>query len=73
MRTINSNATITIPDNVEVTIKTRNVTVKGPRGSLNRSFKHLQLDVRKLDAKTISVDAWHASKKVRFACRAGHG
>ena len=63
MRMINSNRTIKIPDNVEVTIKTRFVTVKGPRGTLERDFKHLQLDIRKTDDKTIKVEAWFANKK----------
>lgn len=50
---------------VTVDVKCRRVVVKGPRGTLTRSFKHLQLDVRKIDPKTIQVDSWFASKKVR--------
>ena len=41
MKTIVSGKTIDIPEGVEVTINARVVTVKGERGTLTRSFKHL--------------------------------
>ena len=36
-----------IPEGVEVTCKSRTVPVKGPRGELTRTFKHVQLDMEK--------------------------
>jgi len=33
------------------------VTVKGPRGTLSRNFRHLQVDIRKI-GKKIRVDVW---------------
>ena len=33
----------------------RTVTVKGPRGSLVKSFKHLALDIYMVDKETIKV------------------
>ena len=36
---------ITIPDEVEVTVKSRLVTVKGPRGTLTKDFTHIDVDM----------------------------
>lgn len=46
MKQIVTNQTVKIPEGLTVTVKSRLVTVKGPRGILKRSFKHLALDIR---------------------------
>lgn len=46
MKQIVTNQTVKIPEGLTVTVKSRLVTVKGPRGVLKRSFKHLALDIR---------------------------
>lgn len=46
MKQIVTNQTVKIPEGLIVTVKSRLVTVKGPRGVLKRSFKHLALDIR---------------------------
>ena len=46
MKTIVANQTVKIPEGLTVSVKSRTVTVKGPRGTLKRSFKHLALDIR---------------------------
>lgn len=46
MKQIVTNQTVKIPEGLNVTVKSRLVTVKGPRGVLKRSFKHLALDIR---------------------------
>lgn len=46
MKQIVTNQTVKIPKGLTVTVKSRVVTVKGPRGELKRSFKHLALDIR---------------------------
>jgi hypothetical protein len=49
---------------VKVTIKSRNVTVRGPRGELKKSFAHLQSDIRLVDGgKAIRVEIWFGGKK----------
>jgi len=60
-------AAIAIPDNVELDVKSRIITVKGPRGSLVRDFKHLTLDFQKVNAQQLRVDLWFGSKK-QIAC-----
>lgn len=47
---------------VTVTLKARNVTVTGPRGTLERKVKP-NMDVRKLEDGNIRVDVWHGSRK----------
>ena len=52
---------------VEVEIASRVVSVKGPRGSLTRDFKHINMDLRKVNDKCIRVDLWFATRK-QLAC-----
>jgi len=50
---------IKIPDNVTVTVKGRFVSVKGPRGSLTKDLKHLNLDLRvDKKKKTFTAVRW---------------
>ena len=48
--------------------KSREVEVKGPRGTLKRSFKHLSFDIQRyIDSKTkrnrIKLQMWFAKRK----------
>ena len=43
------------------------MTVKGPRGSLVRSFRHLNLELTLLSKKKLRVDVWFAKRK-QLAC-----
>lgn len=55
---------------VTITIKSRNVTVKGSRGTLQRSFKHIDLDIQFVnDNKQLKVDLWFGSRKTIAAIR----
>merc|ERR1711908_30478 len=63
MKTVYSSGKVTIPDNCECTIKSRLVQVKGPRGTLTKSFKHRSVDLCKLDDKTIQVEKWFGASK----------
>ncbi|KAK6636069.1 60S ribosomal protein L9 [Polyplax serrata] len=72
MRQIVSNQTVKIPKDVRVTAKSRLITVKGPRGVLRRSFKHLTLDIYMVNKSSIKVEKWFGTKKelasVRTVC-----
>merc|ERR1711877_40869 len=50
-------------------IKSRAVTVKGPRGSLTKAFRHLSVDIYKVDKDTIKVEKWFGKKKELAAVR----
>merc|ERR1711904_309167 len=63
MKTVYSKNTIDIPDECEVSIKARTVQVKGPRGTLTKSFKHVSIDLYKVDDKTIKVEKWFGKSK----------
>lgn len=52
---------------VEVTIKSRVVTVKGPRGTLVKSFQHMDLEIVKVGKNKLRVDVWFANRK-QLAC-----
>lgn len=50
-------------------VKSRNVVVKGPRGTLTRSFKHARIDIKKINKKTIKLEKWFGTKKEVAAVR----
>ncbi|XP_041124317.1 60S ribosomal protein L9-like [Polyodon spathula] len=74
MKTILSNQTVNIPDNVEVSQKGCTVVVKGPRGALFREFNHINLELSLLGnkQKRLRVDKWWGNRKelatVRTIC-----
>ena len=48
---------------VAVSCKCRTVTDKGPRGTLTKSFKHIDLELTRVGKKRIRVDIWFATRK----------
>jgi len=45
MKTLNTQEFVKVPKGVTVTAKGRRVVVTGPRGTLQRNFQHVQLDI----------------------------
>ncbi|XP_074650628.1 large ribosomal subunit protein uL6-like isoform X2 [Tubulanus polymorphus] len=68
MKTIRLNETVKIPKGIEVTIKARRVTVKGPRGVLRRDFKHAYIEMSK-KGNIILVEKWFGTRKELAAVR----
>lgn len=55
---------------VTVSFKSREVTVKGPKGTLQRSFKHMSLDIQSVNGgKEIKVDLWFGNRETIAAIR----
>ena len=61
----------TVYSSVTINLKSRNVTVKGPRGELSRAFKHLSLAFELIggnkdkgtNPKKLRVDLWFGNRK----------
>merc|ERR1712188_351777 len=64
MKTILASKTVTIPKNVTVKLVGRKISVTGPRGTLNKSFEHLNLELTRVGKNTIRVDCWFASRNI---------
>ena len=69
MKVLKAQRELEIPDGVEVTLKARKISVKGPRGTLNRDFTHLsRIDLfHDKEANKIIATMFFSSKK-RLAC-----
>merc|ERR1712099_168138 len=65
----NISQTVTIPDGIKCSVKARTVTVEGPRGKLVKSFRHLKVDISKVDKKTLKVEKWFGLRKELAAVR----
>lgn len=69
MRQILATRTVKIPEDVTVDVKTRKVTVTGPKGTLTREFKHLSVDMQKVSDTELKVDLWFGTHKQRACIR----
>ncbi|OEH78661.1 60S ribosomal protein L9 [Cyclospora cayetanensis] len=68
MKTVFSELSVKVPEGVTVAVKSREVTVKGPRGELKRNFRHLPLVLRMTkDAKRVKVATWNG-RQSDIAC-----
>ncbi|OJJ63281.1 hypothetical protein ASPSYDRAFT_138768 [Aspergillus sydowii CBS 593.65] len=63
MRYIHSEETLPIPDNVKVHIRSRIVTVEGPRGKLTKDLSHIAVTFGRPKKDLISIEMHHGSRK----------
>lgn len=72
MKTILASQTVKIPKEVSIKVKSRVVTVRGPRGSLKRDFRHVQVDMELIGKDKLRVTKWFGIRKelatVRTVC-----
>lgn len=54
---------------VTLDIKARVVTVKGPRGTLTKSFKHMAVDIYKVEDGKVKVEKWFGATKESASIR----
>ncbi|PUU73725.1 ribosomal protein L6, alpha-beta domain-containing protein [Tuber borchii] len=71
MKYIHSQESLTIPEGVDVRIRSRIVTVKGPRGELKKDLKHLAVSFEKpaKSDNTILISLHHGNRKNVAALR----
>merc|ERR1712216_873466 len=74
MKLLKTSLSAPIPDCVTVTIKARNVTVKGPLGTLSRDLSHCHADIRVEDGKVqgqkkVVVESWFTATKQKSALK----
>ncbi|EDR12912.1 60S ribosomal protein L9 [Laccaria bicolor S238N-H82] len=69
MRDVLKTEELEIPSNVEITIKSRLITVTGPRGTLTKNVRHVDMDIRLLKGKTtkVTLAVWQGGRK-HVAC-----
>jgi hypothetical protein len=54
MKDLSSIETLNVPEGVEIKLKSRIVTVTGPRGTLVKGVKHIQMDIQVVSISLIS-------------------
>jgi len=69
MKQLRASVEIAVPKKLEVSVKSRRVTVKGPRGVLKRDFRHQAVDFRRPGKDRILVEKWHGVRKELAAVR----
>ena len=67
MKDIYKDEDFEIPEGVTVSIKSRLVTVKGPRGELTKSLRHIDMEIKKVSERKIKLIVWHGGRK-HVAC-----
>lgn len=69
MRDVLQTEELEIPEGIEVTIKSRLISVTGPRGTLTKNVRHVDMDIRLIKGKTTKVTfaVWQGGRK-HVAC-----
>jgi len=63
MKYIHSNETLDVPEGVKVSIKSRLVTVEGPRGKLSKNLSHLAVNFSHPKKDVINIELHHGARK----------
>ncbi|KAI9512227.1 ribosomal protein L6 [Russula earlei] len=66
MRDILKTEELEIPDGVTVSVKSRVIVVTGPRGTLTKNVRHVNMDIRLIKGKSsnnITLAVWQGTRK----------
>uniref|UniRef100_A0A060T794 ARAD1B17864p n=1 Tax=Blastobotrys adeninivorans TaxID=409370 RepID=A0A060T794_BLAAD len=69
MKYIQSDENLEVPEGVTVDIKSRIVTVTGPRGTLTKNLRHIDVAFTKVSNRLIKVTVHHGERKHVAALR----
>ena len=69
MRDILKTEELDIPDGVTVSVKSRVIIVTGPRGTLTKNVRHVNMDIRLIKGKAnkVTLAVWQGNRK-HVAC-----
>lgn len=67
MKDIYKDEDFEVPEGVTIDVKSRLVTVKGPRGELTKSLRHIDMEIRKISDRKVKLIVWHGGRK-HVAC-----
>jgi large subunit ribosomal protein L9e len=69
MRDILQTEELDIPEGVTVSVKSRVIEVTGPRGTLTKNVRHVNMDIRLIKGKTnrVTLGVWQGTRK-HVAC-----
>ncbi|KAI8820448.1 ribosomal protein L6, alpha-beta domain-containing protein [Fimicolochytrium jonesii] len=67
MKSIIQEKDIKIPEGVTLDVKSRIVRVKGPRGTLTKDLKHVNMEIIRVGKNKIRIKVWHGVRK-HIAC-----
>lgn len=70
MRDVLQTEELVIPEGIEVSIKSRLITVTGPRGTLSKNVRHVDMDIRLVKSSKstkVSLAVWQGGRK-HVAC-----
>lgn len=69
MRDILQTEELTIPEGITVAIKSRIISVEGPRGKLEKNIRHINMDIQLIKGKTskVTLAVWQGGRK-HIAC-----
>ncbi|KAL5508042.1 RPL9B [Sanghuangporus sanghuang] len=65
MKDIVQTEELDVPEGVTVDIKSRLITVTGPRGTLKKNFRHVQMDIQLVKGKSgkVTLAVWSGGRK----------
>ena len=69
MKYIQTDQVLDIPEGVTVAIKARNITVTGPRGTLTKDLKHIDVTFAKINNRAIKITVHNGDRKHVTALR----
>lgn len=69
MKYIQTDQILDIPEDVTVTIKARSITVTGPRGTLTKDLKHIDVTFKKISNRAIKITVHNGDRKHVAALR----
>lgn len=73
MKQVLSSDSMEVPEGIDIKVDAKIIEISGPRGTLTRNFKHLNLDFQlttnEEGKRVLKIDSWFGSRKSAAAIR----